>query len=162
MTPAEFKTIRERLGLTAQAFGFLLPRKVRERTVRYWESGGQPIPDDAGDFLLELDAFAEAQAANALAVVQDATQAQGGPPESLCLLRYADDSDLPTAELRSLGAGFHSAMTGRVREALERAGVLVRIVYYDKPACGAWLRAQDLRNDAAGRSAWAAEQAGLN
>lgn len=161
MTPAEFKTIRERLGLTAQAFGLLLARQVRERTVRYWESGGQPIPNDASALLLELDALAEQQALRAMAVVADATATHGNPPGTVHLLRYADDADLDPA-IRPFGVGFHSAMTGRVREALERAGVSVRIVYYDKPACSAWLHANGLRNDPAGRSAWAADQAGLN
>lgn len=161
MTPAEFKTIRERLGLTAQAFGLLLERAVRDRTVRYWEAGAQPIPDDARDFLLMLDALAEQQARHALTVVADVTATQGGAPDSVTLLRYADDADIDPP-LRRFGGGFHSAMTGRVREALERTGVRVRIVYYDKPACSAWLRANGLRNDPAGRSAWAADQAGLN
>lgn len=161
MTPAEFKTIRERLGLTAQAFGLLLERQVRERTVRYWESGGQPTPDDARDFILSLDALAEQQAQRALAVVTEVVAEQGGPPESMHLLRYADDADLDPA-LRMYGVGFHSALVGRVREALERAGVRVRIVYYDRAACSAWLRAQGLRNDPAGRSAWAADQAGVH
>lgn len=161
MTPAEFKTIRERLGLTAQAFGLLLARQVRERTVRYWEAGAQPIPADARELLLELDALAEQQAQRALAVVADVIAEHGYPPEAVHLIRYADDADLENS-IRPYGVGFHAAMTGRVREALERAGVRVRIVYYDKPACSAWLRAQGLRNDPAGRSAWAGHQAGLN
>jgi transcriptional regulator with XRE-family HTH domain len=43
MTPAELKTARKELGLSAQAFARLIG--VHDgRTVRRWESGGAPIP----------------------------------------------------------------------------------------------------------------------
>lgn len=154
MTPAEFKTLRERLGLSAQAFGNLLPRRVNDRTVRYWEAGKLPIPADARDFLQDLDRFAEQHVQHALDTVALAEREQGSPLASVSLLRYASDDDLP-APIPG-GTAVHSAITGRVREALDRAGVRVRIVYYDPAACSAWLRAQGLPNDPAGRSAWAA------
>lgn len=159
MTPAEFKTLRERLGLSAQAFGDLLPRRVNDRTVRYWEAGKLPIPADARDFIRRLDAFAEQHVQHALDTVRAAAEEQGAPPENISLLRYASDDELP-APIPG-GVAIHSAITGRVREALEREGVPVRIIYYDADACAAWTRAEGLQNDSAGRSAWAAHQAGL-
>lgn len=43
MTPAELKSIRHSLGLSAEAFARLV-RVSNGRTVRYWESGERDIP----------------------------------------------------------------------------------------------------------------------
>lgn len=43
MTPAELKSIRQSLGLSAEAFAKLV-RAKSGRTVRYWESGERDIP----------------------------------------------------------------------------------------------------------------------
>lgn len=149
MNAAECKTLRERLGLTAKAFGLLLPRQVRERTVRYWESGVQPVPVDAAALLLDLDARMAHRAEAALAAAcNDCARAH------VHLVRYAEAVDLDP-DLRLFGIGFHAALLGRTRELLVRKGASVRIVGYDKPACRAWLRRNGLRDDAAGRAAWA-------
>jgi hypothetical protein len=157
VTAAEFKTIRERLGLSAEAFGKLLARPVRDRTVRYWESGQQPIPADAEEFLLALDAEAELAVDRALGMVAQARAEQGAPPQSVTLVRYHSPDDLAEAhpELARAGTGYHAAIVGRVREALERADIHTRIVFFDHDAYRTWLKWR--RDSSAMRAAWAAE-----
>jgi hypothetical protein len=43
MTPAEFRVVREFLGLSIEWLAEHL--EVNPRTVRHWEDGGYPIPD---------------------------------------------------------------------------------------------------------------------
>ncbi|MGN6314562.1 MAG: helix-turn-helix domain-containing protein [Rhodanobacteraceae bacterium] len=158
MTPAEFKTIRERLGLSAEAFGKLLTRPVRDRTVRMWEAGDRSLPDDAAEFLLALDAEAELAVDRALGMVAQARAERGEPPQSVTLVRYATPDDLAEAhpELARIGLNYHAAIVGRVREALERASIETRIVFFDHEAYRAWLGKR--RDSSATRAAWAAEQ----
>lgn len=159
MTPAEFKTIRERLGLSAEAFGKLLARPVRDRTVRYWEAGAQPIPADAEESLLTLDAEAELAVDRTLGMVVQARAEQGAPPQSVTLVRYVTPDDLAEAhpELARAGIGYHAAIVGRVREAVERAGIQTHIVFFNRLAYRAWLKRR--RDSSAMRATWAAEAA---
>lgn len=53
VTPAEFKTIREALGLSAQWFADAV--QVDQRTVRRWEDGVIPLRADAVELLSELE-----------------------------------------------------------------------------------------------------------
>ncbi len=59
MTPAELKTLRETLGLSAQ---WLADRAgVLQRSVQYWEAGRSRLPDDVAELILRIDAqFTEA------------------------------------------------------------------------------------------------------
>lgn len=149
MDSLECKTLRERLGLTAMAFGLLLPRRVRERTVRYWESGAQSVPADAAALLLDLDSLMERHALAALSAARSAGLS------SCSLIRYTELADLAPA-MRKYGIGFHAALLGRTRELLVRDGVCVRIVGYDKTDCRAWLRRARLRDGESARATWAA------
>lgn len=53
MSAADFKSIRESLGLTAQWLADAV--HVDQRTVRRWEDGDIPLRDDVVDVLLQLD-----------------------------------------------------------------------------------------------------------
>ena len=53
MTPAEFKAIRHRLGLSAQALARVLGVSDG-RTVRRWEAGDRDIPGPARVLMLLL------------------------------------------------------------------------------------------------------------
>lgn len=163
MTPAEFKTLRERLGLSGETLGTLLPRSVIDRTVRRWESGAiTPIPNDACEFLRALDERAEQQVRQTQAFVAAARAEQGQAAEGITLLRYADLNELRAVDVDTahLGLGFHAALIGRVREALEREGVPVRIVFFDAAAYAAWRRAERLPDLSSTRAAWAAQVSG--
>lgn len=64
MTPAEFKTIRESLGLSAQWLADAV--HVDQRTVRRWEDGAIPLRADIVELLTRLDAQMDADVATAL------------------------------------------------------------------------------------------------
>ena len=55
MTPAELKTARHSLGLSAEGFARLV-RVASGRTVRRWEAGDAPIPG-AVKVILDLIAY---------------------------------------------------------------------------------------------------------
>lgn len=129
MTPAELKTLRESLGLSAQ---WLADRSgVLQRSVQYWEAGRSRVPDDVAELILRIDAqFAEATR-QALAVVDEQTAAQGHPPETVRLYRYRDDAELWQArpDMRGLPVTAHAALLARVRSALLARGQAVAIEY---------------------------------
>lgn len=129
MTPAELKTRREALGLTV---GWLAEQAgVGERTVRYWESGRNQVPDDVAGLILRIDAQAEKMVAEALAVVDETTRVHGGPPECVDLRRYATDAELWRKHpgLRPLPATFHASVLDRTRRALAGRGIESVIEY---------------------------------
>ena len=115
MTPAELKTLRESLGLSAQ---WLADRAgVLQRSVQYWEAGRSRVPDDVAELVLRIDAqFAEATR-QSLAVVDDQTARQGQPPENVRLYRYRNDAELWEArpDMAGLPVTAHAALLARVR-----------------------------------------------
>ena len=129
MSPAELKTIRESLGLSAQ---WLADRAgVLQRSVQSWEAGRSRVPDDVAELLLKLEAqFAEATR-QALAVVDEQTAKQGQPPETVRLYRYRDDAALHAArpDMAGLPVTAHAALLARVRLALLARGQAVVIEY---------------------------------
>jgi hypothetical protein len=158
MTPAELRTLRERLGLSGEALGALLERAVTDRTVRRWEAGALPIPADAAATVLRLDALYERAVREALGRLAAARAEHGGDPEVVHLVRYWSPEDLARAhpDLAPLGPAGHAALVGRVREALVREGVPVRIVAFDPDAYHTW---RGRRADTVAlRAEWAAEQ----
>jgi DNA-binding transcriptional regulator YiaG len=55
LTPTEFKSIRERAGLTQSGLAARL-RMSDRRTIRYWETGGRPISGPVSILMELLDA----------------------------------------------------------------------------------------------------------
>lgn len=129
MTPAELKTIRESLGLPVQ---WLAERaNVQRRTVEYWEAGRSKVPDDVAALILQIDAQFTESTRQSLAVVDEQTEKQGQPPETVRLYRYRDDAELWAArtDMRGLPATAHAALLARVRSALLARGQSVAIEY---------------------------------
>ncbi|AVQ00314.1 hypothetical protein C7S18_23745 (plasmid) [Ahniella affigens] len=129
MTPEHFKTLRARLGLTAQALGRIpgLRNVVTDRTVRRWESGDVSLPADAISALLALDAFVEQRVREATRVV-NAQAATRGAPQAVELVRYRDDQALARVHPDFPGGNaVHNALIDRCREALEARGIAVTI-----------------------------------
>lgn len=129
MTPAELKTIRESLGLTAQ---WLADRAgVQLRTVQYWEAGRTRVPDDVAEIITRIDAQFTEATRQALAVVDEKTAKQGRPPETVTLYRYRDDAALWEArpDMAGLPVTAHAALLARVRLALIERGQPVTIDY---------------------------------
>lgn len=130
MTPEHFRTLRERLGLTAEALGRIpgLRNSVTDRTVRRWESGVVAIPADAVAAIIALDANVELRVQKMLAVL-DAQTRKRGAPEVVDLVRYPDDAELASVHPDFPGGNaVHNALIGRCREAIERRGIQVRIL----------------------------------
>lgn len=129
MTPAELKTIRESLGLTAQ---WLADRAgVLQRSVQYWEAGRSRVPEDVAELVSRIDAqFAEATR-QALAVADEQTAKQGHPPEVVRLYRYRDDAALWEArpDMDGMPVTAHAALLARVRLAMLARGQAVVIEY---------------------------------
>lgn len=64
LTAAEFKTVRESLGLSADWIAERVG--VQVRTVRRWEDGTSPIPEDAWVALVRLEQLVDAAVDNLL------------------------------------------------------------------------------------------------
>lgn len=155
MTGAEFRTLRESLGLSGDQLAQLLD--VRDRTVRRWEAGDQAVPDGAGEDLARIDAMLERAVLEMVDVLQEQI-AEHGAPQSITLVRYRTDEDLGRyrPDMAAWPACVHSALVDRVRLAAARLGIASRIVYMDRESYDAW---RERRKDSeALRAAWAAEQ----
>ncbi len=129
MTPAELKTNREALGLTV---GWLAEQAgVGERTVRYWESGRNQVPDDVAALIGRIESQTRTMVSNALAQVDEVMRAQGGEPEAVDLRRYASDAELWRNHpgFKPLPATWHAATLARIARALESRGVTSVIEY---------------------------------
>lgn len=152
MTPAELKTIRESLSLTAQ---WLADHAgVKLRSVQYWESGRSPVPADVAEFLLRIDATLEGAAKLALDVVDDKIKA-GQAPRQVALVRYRTDEDLWRfrPDMRPLPAATHAVLLSRVRRGLWSRGVPSVIEYMAAEKYLPWLG--DRIDSEAERAAWA-------
>lgn len=129
MSPAELKTIRESLGLSAQ---WLADRAgVLQRSVQYWEAGRSRVPDDVAELILRIDAQFSEATRQALAVLDEQTEKQGRPPEAVRLYRYRNDAELWEArpDMAGLPVTAHAALLARVRLALLDRGQAVTIEY---------------------------------
>lgn len=128
MTPAEFKTIREHLGLPAKWLAERLG--VSLRTVQLWEADNgveREVPERAAVFLkkaeLEIErVYLEDAAGIEPARIQD---------KQLVLTRYTSEEAWHAADLRFalFPLSVHTALVARLRTQAEDAGVPVRIEY---------------------------------
>lgn len=147
MTPAEFKTIRESLGLSAQALADILGIS-QERTIRRWEDGSRELPEDAAGRLLELDAEADRMAE------QGRRMCLAHPAAVIVtVLRYERLEDYPRAAYPHAHR-IHAAALGRLKKA---APSRVRIVSFSAEAYRAWLGKR--KDSPELRATWGAEQA---
>ena len=123
MTSAELKTYREALGLTV---GWLAAEaRVGERTVRYWESGRNEVPEDVAELILSIEGVARELVTNALETVGEISKQEGGAPQAVDLRRYATDADLWRAhpKFKPLPATWHAAALARIASGLEARGI---------------------------------------
>lgn len=156
MLPAELKTIREAVGLSVPDLAALAG--VQERSVRYWESGRNAVPEEVAALVQSLDDRLQAMACHAVEVVRSLIAQHGAAPESITLLRYRENADLwhYMPDFKPLPVTTHGALLARCRAALADLHVGTRIVYMDPQAYALWL---DGRADGqALRSEWAGLQ----
>ncbi|OJY94409.1 MAG: hypothetical protein BGP25_05305 [Lysobacterales bacterium 63-13] len=129
MTPAELKTHREALGLTV---GWLAEQaRVGERTVRYWESGRNAVPEDVADLIRRIEMKTRAMVTAALDSVGQILAEEGGSPESVDLRRYASDAELWSKHpaFRPLPATWHAVTLARIARELDARGIHSVIEY---------------------------------
>ena len=150
MTGAEFKTIREGLGLIpswlAEFYG------VKVRTINYWEASSHPIKKRVAEDLLGMEAKVQNAAAQAAAAI---VASQAG---TVALVRYARDADLWRfqPEFKPFPASCHAAMLNRIRIFAAGQGVSVFICYMIPEEYAVWLA--DRTDDPGMRALWAAAQ----
>ena len=87
MTPAEFRVVREYLGLTGDWLAAELG--VAGRTVRAWEAGKWPIPDGVREHIEQL----EAHAADTVGEIIDHYTDDVGDPTEVPLVTYRTDDE---------------------------------------------------------------------
>lgn len=151
MRPAEFKTIRENLGLTsawvAEQAG------VSMRKVKYAEAGA----DGRSRVSSDLVAFMERLEGEAEAWTRAMAKELAGLP-TVALVRFADDQELWRfcPNLEPLPATAYAARLYRLRQLLLANGQRVTIDYLDTSEFHAWLG--DRRNSSAARQEWLSEK----
>lgn len=107
MTDAEFKVVREHLGLTGDWLAEHL--KVSPRTVRHWEAGKYPIPDGVRLALEDLDARTSEFVSAAIDKLMDI-------PEP-AVLTYRNDAEYHEAHPEiPFPASWHRAVVARVAQ----------------------------------------------
>ena len=162
MNGAEFKTLREACGLTVPDMAKLAvsPRTgepVGERTIRYWESGSVPVPDDAATMLKQIDVMLSQSASQAMETWRAAAKEHGQGPDMVYLVRYRENEDLwkYRPDMKGLPATCHAALINRVRLALWEVGCATQIVWMEPAEYSKWLDGR--KDNESMRAAWAAE-----
>lgn len=138
MTPADFKTIRESLGLSAQWLATAV--NADQRTVRRWEDGRIPLRADVVDLLTRLNEQMTAEVAatvdrllsdlKAVADADPGAMLDSLPPGDWPVLEVPR-VDTDVTDLRGLPASHHRAVAARVREKLDGR---LRLTYVAGPA----------------------------
>lgn len=119
MTDAEFRVVREWLGLTGDWLGKHLG--VSDRTVRHWEQGKYPIPDGVREEIEKLEADTALTVGNAVEQLLDV-------PEPGVIV-YRTDAEYHAAHPEvPFPASWHRAVIARIAQ--EVPGLA--IAYADK------------------------------
>ena len=129
-TAANFRAMREMCGITQQQVAEVM--EVQIRTVKRWEKGETPVPDDA------LEWMRECAVEHTLGVRSEVARLTDGVPvgTALCLTYYRtqEQADLE-AEIQGEKAGpyqFVNAVRRSVGERLTDMGYLVSFKYPDE------------------------------
>lgn len=109
MTPAEFKTVRESLGLSAQWLA--THWSVSLRSIRNWEDGTSPIPPNISAELTAIEDYVDDAAERMIEAIESVPQ----NPQDLAIYEVprvdADSPDIYPASLhRAIGARIRSAL----------------------------------------------------
>lgn len=135
MTPAEFKTLRESLGLTAQWIADNAPAKpVQVRTVRYWETGRNQVPDDVVDLIKEIDEKFTSAAIKKLSQIQTLEAERGIDYKNrakIPLWRYSTPEELAFyfPEMAGYPLSAHAALIWRTKKLMKEHGYSAYIDY---------------------------------
>jgi len=127
MHPAEFKTLREAVGLSISTLVNVV--NVDERTLRKWESGKKQPPQGVVDSLEAIDALLNKTAAEIVAQHQESMK--NGGQQGVVLERFTKSEDLAAAypAFAELPTTTFAVVLFRVRQKFIDLGVPVSIIY---------------------------------
>lgn len=151
MTPAEFKTLSDSLGLSVPWLAHHF--NVLERTVRYWGAGRTKVPEEVAAQLTNLDDMSWQMVLQGTETFREIADSVGQLPESVVLIRYRTDADMWAflPNLKGLPATYHAATVSRMRRGLWELGVPSVIQYMEPDEYRKWLGkrkdAPELRNE---------------
>ncbi len=152
MTSAEFKTIRQTIGLSAQNFAELL--SIEPRTVQRMENGQADPKGFAVDLLQSLYESFCLMCSESENQIENTIKNYGKPTE-IVLIRYKkDDFKLFNPDFGTMPESVHSATLGRLKTFAESKGITVKIIYFD-PIAYRNFKGEDL-DTRENRSKWAA------
>ncbi len=123
MHPAEFKTLREAVGLSISTLVKVID--VDERTLRKWESGKKKLPQGVIDSLVAVDTLLTTTANNLFDSIQQT------PQDSVVLYRFIDEEDLLNEhpEFEGLPMSSYGVVLFRAKQKLLDLGIPVSIEY---------------------------------
>lgn len=123
MHPAEFKTLREAVGLSISTLVKVID--VDERSIRKWESGKKKLPVDVIESLVGIDQLITDTAERAF------VEFQKDPKDSVVLERYIEEEDYLNAhpEFEGLPITTYSVVLFRLRQKYMDLGIPVSIEY---------------------------------
>lgn len=127
MHPAEFKTLREAVGLSISTLVKVID--VDERTIRKWESGKKKLPQGVIDSLLGINDLINQTVAIIFAQHQESMK--NGGQQGVVLERFVEQEDLLDAypEFEGLPMMSYGVVLFRVRQKFIDLGVPVSIIY---------------------------------
>jgi transcriptional regulator with XRE-family HTH domain len=147
MTSAELKTLRESLGLPVS---FLATQaNVQRRTVEYWESGRNKVPEDVSILIINIENNFAQIVENIIGLVKEKM------PSDVALIRYKTDEDLWKfrPDFKQLPATAHAALISRCRRELWKIGIKSIIEYMIPDEYLKWLNGRSDSEDL--RAEWA-------
>ena len=127
MHSAEFKTLRESLGLTISTLVKVID--VDERTLRKWESGKKQPPQGVVDTLVGFDDLVNKTVAEIFKKHQESMK--NGGQQGVVLERFVEAEDLAAAypAFAALPTMTFGVVLFRVRQKFIDLGVPVSIIY---------------------------------
>jgi len=153
MTPAEFQSLRESLGLSVRALADIIEVK-NERTIRNWESGDRQIPRVAMESLLALDQMAERIVLNGIELFREISARE------VVVLRYESDADFrryhPHMAVFPHAHRIHSAALSRLVRVARAMDVDLRIVSMVPDLYELWRLQTGAEDDDSARATWGA------
>ena len=123
MRAAQFRAIREMLGLSQQDVADAV--EVDRRSVKRWESGEYPVPDDVAEWLMAERASADYTVRN---VVKDILSAEV-VPATVSLTYYRTQEEYDSFRRDDGPFGISNANARRVADALEAEGIACEFYY---------------------------------
>lgn len=127
-TKADFRAMRERLGLTQQNIADMAG--VTVLSVKKWEKlSGNPIPLDVQYLLLSLEERFESGVDAMLADFPSAVGDRGGDSATVEIIYFRSQEDYNKSGRDEGPYGYVNAMSREIARSLEERGVPVRFIY---------------------------------